>query len=183
VRVVAASNRDLANGVAIGCFREDLYFRLAVLPVTVPPLRERRADIPVLVRHFLRRYGRDRELVPSEQLLRELSHREWRGNVRELENLCHRMALMAEDDVVTPELAAHNEQPSSSNLALAGLQLPPDGLSLLDLERDVIIKALELNGHNQSKTARYLRIPRHVLLYRAEKFGISLRGRNSQPGC
>lgn len=82
MRVVAATNKDLVKAVRQGRFREGSYFRVAVLPLIVPPLRDRRAEVPLLVEHFLRRYGGDRSLVPSRELLRELELREWRGNIR-----------------------------------------------------------------------------------------------------
>ena len=174
LRVISATNRDLRKAVDTRAFREDLYFRLAVLPIEVPPLRDRRSDIGPLVRHFLSRYEGDRVLVPTPELSHELEIRDWRGNVRELENVCHRMALMAEDETLTPEMLPERLDPVAPAVR-TGIQLPPEGISLIDLERNVIVRALELNRYNQTRAAKFLRIPRHVLLYRAEKFRIPLK--------
>jgi len=178
VRIVAATNRDLHRAVADGLLREDLYFRLAVFPIEIPPLRERVEDIPVLVEHFLRRYG-DRPFTASPELLERLQSREWRGNVRELENLCQRIVLLAEDDLLTPELidAPESSRDGQASVSTSRIELPAQGISLVDLEREVIIRALEMNRYNQTQTAKFLRIPRHVLLYRIEKFGIALKAR------
>ncbi|MBI5538379.1 MAG: sigma-54-dependent Fis family transcriptional regulator [Deltaproteobacteria bacterium] len=178
VRVVAATNRDLRKAVDTGAFREDLYFRLAVIPIDLPALRERREDIAPLVDHFLARHGADRKLVASEALMRRLEAHEWRGNVRELENFCQRMALLAEDDLLGEEWAPASEVQPSGASSRAAIQLPPEGISLVDLERDVIVRALEMNHYNQSQTAKFLRIPRHILLYRIEKFQIPLKERS-----
>jgi two-component system NtrC family response regulator len=177
VRVVAATNRDLRKAVDSGAFREDLYFRLAVIPIDLPALRERREDIAPLVEHFLARHGADRNLVASEALMRKLQAHEWRGNVRELENACQRMALLAEDDLLGEELAPAPSGLAPGPAARAAIELPAEGISLVDLERDVIVRALEMNHYNQSQTAKFLRIPRHILLYRIEKFQIPLKDR------
>ncbi len=181
VRIISATHRDLRKAVDAGSFREDLYFRLAVIPIEVPPLRDRRDDIALLVEHFLRRYGADRSFALSDGLVSKLESFEWRGNVRELENVCQRLALLAEDDLLTEELLPEVVQPmdgAGPSVSSSGIVLPPDGLSLVDLERDVIIRALEMKRYNQTQTARFLRIPRHVLLYRIEKYQIPLRDRS-----
>jgi len=178
VRVIAATNRDLRKSVETGVFREDLYFRLAVLPVDLPPLRQRPEDIAPLVEHFLARHGADRKLLPSAALMRKLEAHEWRGHVRELENYCQRLALLCEDDVAGEELAPTGSGPTTSASSRAAIQLPAEGISLVDLERDVIIRALEMNQYNQSQTAKFLRIPRHILLYRIEKFQIPVKDRS-----
>ena len=179
VRVVSATHRDLRKLVAEGAFREDLYFRLAVLPIDVPPLRQRTEDIAPLVEHFLRRHGGDRVLAASEALLRKLEAHEWRGNVRELENYCQRIAVLAEDELLGEELAP---EPSGASAGAAtvgpSIQLPAEGISLVDLEREVIVRALEMNHYNQSQTAKFLRIPRHILLYRLEKHQIPVKERS-----
>jgi DNA-binding NtrC family response regulator len=181
VRVVAATNRDLRKAVDSGAFREDLYFRLAVLPIELPVLRGRTEDIAALVRHFVGVYGGDRQLTVSEELMRRLQSEPWKGNVRELENFCQRMVLLADDEPLTEQLAPPPipcDPASAAALSGTGIQLPPDGISLVDLERDVIIRALEMNHYNQTQTARFLRIPRHILLYRIEKYQIPLKERS-----
>ena len=177
VRVVAATHRELQKLVGEGTFREDLYFRLAVLPVHVPPLRERVQDIEPLVEHFLRRHGGDRALTVTEGLMRRLESHEWRGNVRELENYCQRIAVLAEDEVLGEELAPEAPESALRVTAGSGIQLPSEGISLVDLEREVIVRALEMNHYNQSQTAKFLRIPRHILLYRLDKYQIPIKER------
>jgi two-component system NtrC family response regulator len=181
VRVVSATNRDLRKAVDAGELREDLYFRLAVIPIEIPPLRERADDIPLLVEHFLRRYAPERALQASGALLARLQGMEWRGNVRELENACQRMALLAEDELLDESLAPDavaGGAAGAARLIGSSIELPPDGVSLVDLERDVIVRALEMNHYNQTQTAKFLRIPRHILLYRIEKFQIPLQQRS-----
>ncbi len=176
VRIIAATNRDLEKMVKEGTFREDLYFRLNVFPIRIPPLRQRPEDIPVLMRHFLKVYGPGRRWRISPAVMNRLKGLSWRGNVRELENICQRMVLLAEGEEITEELLDYLDlEAPMSNLASTGISLPPEGISLLDIEKEVIIKALEMNNYNQSQTARFLRIPRHVLLYRIEKYQIPLK--------
>jgi len=150
-----------------------------VLPIDVPPLRQRTDDIVPLVEHFLRRHGGDRVLAASEALLRKLEAHEWRGNVRELENYCQRIAVLAEDELLGEELApeATGASPATATVGTS-IQLPAEGISLVDLEREVIIRALEMNHYNQSQTAKFLRIPRHILLYRLEKHQIPVKDRS-----
>jgi DNA-binding NtrC family response regulator len=178
VRVVAATNQNLEAQVQAGRFRPDLFYRLAVVPLHIPPLRDRKEDILPLARHFLAKHSGGREweipLATGERLVRM----PWPGNVRELENLCQRAALLAETPVLSDELLA----PSSASLpsvrlSLDRVDLPPEGISLVDLERAILVRALEMNEGNQSSTARFLRIPRHILLYRLEKYEIPSKGK------
>jgi transcriptional regulator with GAF, ATPase, and Fis domain len=179
VRVLAAANQTLDERVKAGQFRQDLFYRLNVVPLTIPPLRERREDILPLARHFLARHSGGREwqipLATAERLLRM----PWPGNVRELENLCQRTALLAEEPVLSEEFLAATPPATSQQprLALEGVTLPEEGISLVDLERAILIRALEMNDYNQSSTARFLRIPRHILLYRMEKYEIPGKGK------
>jgi DNA-binding NtrC family response regulator len=178
VRVLAATNQALEARVQAGQFRQDLFYRLNVVPLVIPPLRERREDILPLARHFLAKHSGGREwqipLATAERLVRM----SWPGNVRELENLCQRAALLAEEPVLSAEFLSTNqvaaEQP---RLAVDGIELPAGGVSLVDLERAILVRALEMNDYNQSSTARFLRIPRHILLYRMEKFEIPGKGK------
>ncbi len=176
VRIIAATNSDLKTEVATGRFREDLYYRINVVEVEVPPLRDRRKDVEPLARHFVALHGQNDSLAIPEDLLKTLENYDWPGNVRELENVCQRLVLLA-----TGESLSENDLPSrmrsdgrDSNLAFAVLPpLPEDGLSLLDLEKSVIERVLELKNGNVSRAAVYLMIPRHVLAYRMQKYGIS----------
>ncbi len=193
VRVVAATNRDLRAAVDDGTFRPDLYHRLSVIPVELPPLRERTEDIPALVRRFLEELRLDGKVTVAPALLAELQRQPWPGNVRQLRNAVSRMALLRQSDVLDlADLAPLAEKPAtilpatttaagSHEAAAAGaahaplspgsVVLPDAPFNLLDLEREIVLKALEKHEGNQSATARYLGIPRHVLLYRLEKYG------------
>ena len=178
VRVLAATNQNLAARVQAAQFRQDLFYRLNVVPLLIPPLRERKEDILPLCRHFLAKHSGGREwqipLGTAERLVRM----PWPGNVRELENLCQRAALLAEEPVLAEELLPGSPATSSApRLDLDGIELPPDGISLVDLERAILVRALEMNDGNQSSTARFLRIPRHILLYRLEKYEIPSKGK------
>ncbi len=168
VRVLAATHQDLEAKVANGSFREDLFYRLNVIPLEIPPLRQRREEIPVLVRHFLRKHAPGRDLAVSPELDHELVGRDWPGNVRELENVVKRIALLSEDAVLRPEKKVASSSPGGLPFSLP-FALPGDELDLFELERNIILAALDKHDGNQSATARYLNIPRHVLLYRLDK--------------
>ncbi|HEY3359317.1 MAG TPA: sigma-54 dependent transcriptional regulator [Polyangia bacterium] len=172
VRLVAATNRDLEAMIEQGDFREDLYYRINVIPIDLPPLRQRAEDVPVLVRHFLRRFAPDAGIEVAPEAMDALVHAHWRGNVRELMNACERLVTLRRGDRVElsdlpPQLAAMEERPPQI------INLPADGASLDDLVRGVIVQALERCGWNQAQAARFLRIPRHILLYRMEKYAIT----------
>jgi len=174
VRVVAASNQPLAQAIEAGRFREDLFYRLNVVELQLPPLRERPEDIEPLVRHFVARAAPGNELAIPEEVLEALRRHTWPGNVRELENACDRLVILAEGDALRaedlpPAVLAEREPPRA---AQEWPPLPPDGLSLVDLERRVIERALQLKQGNVTQAAAYLRVPRHVLAYRIEKYGI-----------
>ncbi|MGM0578861.1 MAG: sigma-54-dependent transcriptional regulator [Myxococcota bacterium] len=191
VRLVAATHRDLAEEVEAGTFREDLFHRLSVIPVHLPPLRERPEDVPLLVRHFLREMG-EPELRVAPRLLEVLQQRTWPGNVRELRNVVSRMVLLRRSSVLdladlappgavpSPDAAAPESVETEEATTVAGppspvlqpgeVELPEEGFNLPDLEREIILKALARHDSNQSATARYLGIPRHVLLYRLQKY-------------
>ena len=182
VRIVAASNRDLTEAIQNGTFREDLYYRLNVVQLRIPPLRDRKQDVLLLADFFLKRFAPDRMLTLSESAGKVLTGYTWPGNVRELENLCQRIALLAQpdQDEITTEMLPpfHDVRKTEPTVLDSGsLVLPKEGLSLLDLEKRVIEQALEHNGYNQSKTAKFLRIPRHILLYRIEKYRIKIPGK------
>jgi len=176
VRVLAATNRDLAEEVENSRFRRDLFHRLNVVTLRIPPLRERPEDIPVLLGHFLKKFAPDRKLHPAAELHEVLRGHRWPGNVRELENLAQRIVLLAEDERLGPELLPEPLGGTGAvNDSAAGgihVEIPPQGASLEQVERQIILRALQLNDYNQSRAARFLRIPRHVLLYRMRKFGI-----------
>ena len=180
VRIVAATNRDLPGRIREGAFREDLYYRLNVVEIRVPPLRERPEDIPLLVEHFIREASAGREVTVPPAVTEELAARPWPGNVRELKNACERMAILCRGTEVSMEdlpagvspLRAADAAGSGEGGAGEWPPLPPEGLSLIDLEKKVIERALRLKGGNITQAAAYLRIPRHILVYRIEKYGI-----------
>ncbi|MFN0242431.1 MAG: sigma-54-dependent transcriptional regulator [Planctomycetota bacterium] len=170
VRVVAATNRDLMALIAAGEFREDLYYRVAALPLHVPPLRERRDDIPELARTFLARSAArmGRPLAFDDAALARLCELDWPGNVRELENAAERLCVMADSDVVDA-LAVERYVPRS----LARAELPT--LSLEELERRAIIKALELHGGDKRVAAAQLGIALKTLYNKLDRYGLRPR--------
>ncbi len=185
VRVLTATHQDLAEAMAEGRFRQDLYYRLHIVPLRVPPLRERPEDVPVLTRHFLRELSPEAPITLAPEVDPMLMRYRWPGNVRELRNVIERMVLLREGDRLTgadvpAELArAQPARADGPSLRLdegeLPFALPPDGLDLRALERAVIVAALRLHQGNQSAAARYLGIPRHVLVYRLEKFAIGAK--------
>jgi two-component system NtrC family response regulator len=171
VRLVAATNRDLEKAVAEGVFRRDLFYRLSVIPIEMPPLRDCREDIPLLVRHFLSLYGGDSVSMTADAVAM-LSSYDWPGNVRELENAVERLVILRKTDQITlADLPEKIRTGGSSHRDI--VNLPPDGYPLEKLEKDIVIQALERNNWNQTAAARFLSIPRHVLIYRMEKYGIA----------
>ncbi len=172
VRVVAATNRDVESALGEGSLREDLYYRLAVIPIELPPLRERKEDIALLVRHFLARFGGGRSVEISDAALQAMADYSWPGNVRELQNAVERMiVLMRGEQLDLPDLPmkVRAMRPVSGSRVL---NLPEEGYPLEDLEKEAVVQALERNQWNQTRAAAFLRVPRHTLLYRMEKYEI-----------
>jgi len=216
-RLVCATNRNLEQAVAEGSFREDLFYRIAILHLHLPPLRDRREDIAPLWEHFTRLHGGP-ELSSEAALLAELEGLPWRGNVRELRNLNQRLVLMRQGDTLTTaDLAAVASNVLTRGKAPAGIgelgrgiggrggsttadpgvprgaftsgeerdqygtaragglaigPLPEEGCSLPELEKEIIRRALVRCDGNKTRTARYLGIPRHVLVYRLTKYSL-----------
>jgi len=175
VRVIAATNRNLAAMIEDGTFREDLYYRLAVVPLEVPPLRERKEDIPELAQHLFRKL-KDRHGLPqlrlSQSAVAALLGYRWPGNVRELENVMERMVVLSTSDAITEaDLPApiRTDAPQRDSILL---ELPEQGISLEGVERELLLRALEKFNWNQSQAARYLDISRRTLIYRMEKHGL-----------
>jgi two-component system NtrC family response regulator len=177
VRVIAATHRDLLAMIEDGGFREDLYYRLAVVPLVLPPLRERREDIPELVQHLFRKV-KERHGLPALRLSAAvnsaLAGYRWPGNVRELENVIERMVVLAAGEEVT----AADLPPEIGGAAAAGresffLELPDRGISLESVERELLMRALVRFNWNQTQAARYLDISRRTLIYRMEKHGLT----------
>lgn len=173
VRVVAATNLNMENEIQKGTFREDLYYRLAVIPLQVPSLHQRPEDIPLLAGHFLRLAAAGRKLCLSEAVISALQGYPWPGNVRELQNLMQRLAILCVGEVVElADLPANIRQNGIASTVKEGAPfiLPTVGFSLDELEKSAILQALEYTGGNQTKAAELLHVPRHVLLYRLEKY-------------
>ena len=173
VRVVAATNRSLEADVRDGSFREDLFYRLNVLPVRLPPLRDRADDVPVLARFFADGFSREfrkrvREIAP--EALEALQRYTWPGNVRELRNAVERAVLLAAHDRLTVDdfpLHAPRER------VAAAVALPPGGTNLAALERSLVAQALDRTGWNRTRAAALLGLSRDQIRYRMEKFGLT----------
>jgi two-component system response regulator PilR (NtrC family) len=181
VRVVAATNRDLEAEVEKGSFRQDLFYRLNVIQLRLPPLRERREDLPLLVDHFLRKFaaehGRPLSGIDPEAMSALMSH-SFPGNVRELENLIERAVTLAPGDRISADtLPTLSPISTASPHASPPPGLPSEGLDLEkvveDFERGIIIKALEHTRGNRTEAARLLGVTFRSLRYRLSKLGIT----------
>ena len=172
VRVIAATNQDVETALQEGQFREDLYYRLAVIPVELPPLRERAEDIPLLVRYFLKRFSAGHPVDISEAALKCMSAYRWPGNVRELQNAVERMVVLHQGEPLDVHHlpAKITSAPSSSRSQI--VELPVEGYPLEAIEKEVVVQALERNDWNQTRAAAFLQVPRHTLIYRMEKYDI-----------
>jgi two-component system, NtrC family, response regulator AtoC len=179
VRVIAASNRDLRQAVDSGAFRKDLYYRLQVVTITMPPLRNRREDIPLLARHFLEHFSREFKKPPlrlSTEAERLLVQYDWPGNVRELRNVIERAMILEEEagelrpDHLPPDIGLLTASVLADTSAFT---LPRTGIVLERVERDFVRQALELTQGNQTRAARLLGITRDELRYRVKKFGLA----------
>jgi len=187
VRILAATNRDLAADVAAGRFREDLYYRLAVLEIRIPPLRERTGDLPLLAGHLLRKLGAKnhkeiRSIAPS--FVEALTRHSWPGNVRELENVLERALILARSDTLGPELLP----PQIAGLVSGGAAAGEPGAALHDVdlsaglpgameeaEREALVRALDASGGHRERTADALGISRRTLQYKLKKYGLTRR--------
>jgi len=175
VRIVAATNRNLATLVESGAFREDLYYRLSVVPIELPPLRRRAEDIPLFVKHFFenakKRHGKPR-LVLSPHLVPYFTAFNWPGNVRQLENTVERIVVLSSSDQVSLEELPGFLQPEARRTAPTNPTQSAEGMSLDAVERDLIFQALCQCKWNQSRAARYLGVTRKTLVYRIARHGI-----------
>ena len=181
VRILAATNRDLRKAVREGRFREDLFYRLRVLPVEIPPLRERGADVGLLAqlfaRQFAREFNRDAPSIAPEAAAKLEAHA-WPGNVRELRNAVERAVLLSDGATLQPgDFDMLGDEDGSDGT----LRLPPGGLDFERLEKDLVLLALERSGYNKSRAARLLKMDRDWLRYRMEKHGIKAEGKPGRP--
>ncbi len=179
VRIIAATNKDLERAIEERTFREDLFYRLSVIPITLPPLRERREDILPLARHFLQGFNRDfktsfRRVTPEvEQLLLRY---EWPGNIRELRNVLERAVILSSGEEIGVEslpwkIKGERKKPTKGGEP--GVVILPDtGLDIDDVERELIVQALEKTAQNQTRAARLLGLTRDALRYRMKKYDL-----------
>ena len=181
VRVIAATNKDLNQSVAEGQFREDLFFRLKVIPITLPPLREHMEDVPLLVDFFIQKLNRElkKHLKGfSQDAVNRMMQYHWPGNVRELKNIIERIMLLEEDEVVLPEhlpleiLSSADIAKNTEAATTLGITIPDGGISLEAVEKELLQKALSKADGNQTHAARLLHLTRDTLRYRMKKFGL-----------
>ena len=184
VRVIAATNRDLEKMVADGTFRDDLYYRLAVVSIRMPPLRERSDDIPFLVDHFLskhaERLGRERPTA-ERGVYSAFNLYAWPGNIRELENVIERALVLDQDGVLGLDDLPERLRTREHRVANLRMELPDEGISLEDVERELLLAALHKHGWNQTRAAAFLNITRSTLLYRMQKFGLEKEKKPAEP--
>ena len=171
VRVIAATNRNLETEVHAGRFREDLFYRLQVMPILLPPLRERHGDIPLLANYYIDRYNREfrkrvRGLTPDAMAM--LEQHPWPGNIRELRNAIERAMLLLDHEWIGPDDLTALVRPASR----CRFRLPADGVKLDDVERQFLVQALERARGNQTQAGQLLGINRDQVRYRIEKFGL-----------
>lgn len=175
VRVIAATNRDLETMVKNGKFREDLYYRLNIIPIEIPPLRNRRHDIPALVDFFIAKHASEvgrpiRGLsTAAENLVMSYA---WPGNVRQLESAIERAILLCEGDEITAEDLPVEIRQQAGPAASFNFKLPPEGISFDEVEKSLIIQAMEQTNWNITRAAKLLDLSFRTLQYRLEKFGI-----------
>ena len=176
IRVIAATHRSLPEMVQNGTFREDLYYRLNVIPLSLPTLRQRPEDVPILVRYFFARscikHSRE-DLALPERLHSRFSAYRWPGNIRELENTIERIEVLTQRREVGVNDLPSFLQRQPGSLEAIRLDLPSTGISLSRLEKEVLLRGLEKNNWNQSQAARYLGLSRKTLIYRMRKFGLA----------
>jgi len=180
VRVVAATNRDLLKMTQEGSFREDLYYRLNVLSIEIPPLRERRSDVALLMDYFIKKHTRNtnRKITLSGEAKRLMEDYSYPGNVRQLESAIERAILLCENDTITlDDLPPEMTQGSRANAASNDLfKLPPEGVNFEDVERSLIMQAMDRTDNNITKSAKLLGLTFRTLQYRLEKFGFKKDG-------
>ena len=179
VRIIAATNQDLAALIREGTFREDLYFRLNVIPIHVPPLRERTEDLPKLVLYFVGKYGSSssgRGIEVRAEALTALSGYPWPGNVRELENVVERVIAMNPGDAITVEALPDFVRAGARPPAAGVPDIPPEGISLEaavnEYEKQLVLKALQLAGGRRAEAVRLLGLTDRTLRYRLDKYGL-----------
>ncbi len=171
VRLLAATNANLKRKVSKGDFREDLYYRLNVIPINIPSLNERKEDISILVQEFLKRFSKENDITVSSKLMDTLMSYSWPGNVRELENLIERMVILRKSKKLT-EKDLPEDFGIIETITPVKDEAPESHLSFHEAEKKLIIDTLNKFAWNRTKSAKFLQIPRHVLIYRMKKYEI-----------
>ena len=172
VRVIAATNRDIKKALEGGLLREDLYYRLNVISINIPPLREHKEDIPLLVEYFLQKFNRESGKNikgVSPRAMDMLTNYNWPGNVREVENVIERAVILGSKNTLLPESLPLHLKKESDKMEI---HIPPEGIALEKVEKSLIREALKMTKGNQSRAAKLLDISRNTLRYRIRKFGI-----------
>ncbi len=184
VRVIAASNQDFDRIVEEKRFREDLYYRLNVIPIEIPPLRKRKEDIPLLVNHFLKKVAPERSLTVTEDCMERLCRYEWKGNVRELENTIERAIVLSEGDRITTEHLPHHILEGQLFALPPKMDIPDDGIDfdriISDMERDLLTQALAKAGGIKKEAARILNMSFRSFRYKLSKYEIGQREDNNK---
>ncbi|MBA4372423.1 MAG: DNA-binding response regulator [Thermodesulfovibrio sp.] len=179
LRIIAATNKVLSEEVKKGNFREDLYYRLKVIPVVLPPLRERQGDILLLGAHFIEEFNREfkkhvKKLSPETETA--FLEYPWPGNIRELKNVIERAMILENHEYILPEhlpLELLSFDTKALNLAGASISIPPGGIDIEQVEKELIRQALEVTKWNQTKAAKLLTLTRDALRYRMQKFALT----------
>lgn len=185
IRIICATNKNLEELVKLGKFREDLYYRISVFPITLPPLRDRKEDIVPLSRHFLKHFSVKMGKSPislSKEVEKLLLLHKWEGNIRELQNVIERAVILCKTNIITAEHLPISiakcffspdklqNQPQNNSIMF---DIPPHGLSLDALEKQLVTQALEKSKNNKTKAAKLLGLTRGTFRYRLQKFGLS----------
>jgi len=171
IRIIAATNLDLQERILREEFRKDLFYRLSVIPLFIPPLRERPEDIPALAAHFLKKFNAPADVKFHEDALDAMKSYTWPGNIREMQNIVERCMILRKSTVIHMDdldLSGKDALPDGLNPVI-----PDEGISLEEVEKAYVLNALKKADQNRSKAARLLKIPRHILLYRLEKYGLT----------
>jgi DNA-binding NtrC family response regulator len=185
VRVIAATNRDLEAMVKDGRFREDLYYRLNIIPITIPPLRNRRSDIPSLISHFIAKHSAAehrviRGLTPGARNV--MMNYAWPGNVRQVESAIERAILLCEGETIDVEDLPVEIRQETSGAGAFTFKLPPEGISFDEVEKSLITQAMEQTGWNITRAAKLLGLSFRTLQYRLEKFGLKKPTKGNDEG-
>ena len=175
IRIISATNKNLEEAIKEGTFRDDLFYRLNIIPITIPPLRQRKDDIKALVQFFINRSGRPKTIEP--QALKILVDYNWLGNVRELEAVMERISVLSGNDIITvndlpAELRITSPLAPGTMPGAISLELPKEGIIFEELERDFLLQALRRSGGVMAEAAKLLGMTYRTFQYRAEKFGI-----------